>query len=225
MNKEVRKILIRGGKITEEEQKFLYEHLPFEWVDDTTSYHYIEYTRFYLKEAYGYCVIYNDVEYNADYWETEEAIAAFYDDYKTGIMNFYDLTRKHKFSSYEDLLEYSFNVNYDKRLLDPRNDPEFSKIFHRGFMLSMDDYKVFGKYIKYVDYSDYSCASAHGPYNDYDDPQNITAVIPLGNTEECRIKIEYYYDCNYPFKCIRSELLYEGDFSYSVGGVIIKDFI
>lgn len=224
MNKQAREILMRGGKITKEERNLLRKYLPFEWNDNATSYYFFEYTRFYLKEAYGYCVVYDYVDYYLEPWETKEEADTFFDTYKTGVMYFYDLTRQHKFSSYEDLLEYSFNVNYDRKLIDPRNDPAFSKIFHRGYMHSTDDYKVFEKYIKYMDYSEYSGASFHTLIDDSYELQNITAVIPLGNTEECRIKIEYYYDCNPPFKHMYSELLYEGGFSYSVGGIIMKDF-
>ena len=55
MNKEVRKILMRGGKVTEDELFFLSKHLPYEFIERIEHGYgctvFWGFTRFYLKEA------------------------------------------------------------------------------------------------------------------------------------------------------------------------------
>lgn len=216
MNKEVKKRLMRGGEVTGDELFFLAKHLPYELIERTEhGYGYTVFwgfTRFYLKEAQGYCDIYDESAHIASIFLDKHNIDEVYQKQKKMFMEFHDLSLQKKFWSYTDLLEYSLNTVYDEKLIDPRHDPEFFEIFNRGYMLSEHDYDVFAKYIKYPDYSG--------------GPDGTEGVIPLGKREECRIKIIYdIIRDELPFKVYYRRVLYEGDFSYRVDGVTRKDFI
>ena len=216
MNKEVRKILMRGGKVTEDELFFLSKHLPYEFIERTEHGYgctvFWGFTRFYLKEAQGYCDIYDENNYIGSAISNMRIINGIRKKQKMMFMEFHDLSLQKKFWSYTDLSEYSLNIDYDEKLIDPRHDPEFFEIFNRGFMLSKHDYDVFAKYIKYPDYSG--------------GPDGTEGVIPLGEHEECRIKIIYdIIRDKLPFKVYYRKILYEGDFSYKVDGISRKGFI
>ena len=211
-----RTILIRGGKVTEDELFFLKKHLPYEFIERTEQGYgctvFWGFTRYYLKEAQGYCDIYDERNYIGSAISNKRIINRICQKQKMMFMEFRDLSLQKKFWSYTDLLEYSLSTGYDEKLIDPRYDPDFFEIFNRGFMIAEDDYEIFAKYIKYPDYSGGS--------------DGTEGVIPLGKHEECRIKIIYdIIHKKLPFKVYYRRVLYEGDFSYKVDGVTRKDFI
>ena len=191
MTKECLEILNRGGKCTEEECEFLECELPSmnstDYGSDTGFIGYRHYTRYYLHEVRGYCVIYGkytmyEDEFYFPEFEDRKEYLAQKDLEEEGRMIFFNLAMDKKFSTYKELKEY-FEKSGGYAASDPRNDPDLFKL-----IVSSDDYleEYHDCYYALFEHMNYIEWSNHA--------ENYMAVIWFNSNEYCTMDACYVWD-------------------------------
>ena len=191
MTKECLEILNRGGKCTEEECEFLECELASmnstDYGSDTGFIGYRHYTRYYLHEVRGYCVIYGkytmyEDEFYFPEFEDRKEYLAQKDLEEEGRMIFFNLAMDKKFSTYKELKEY-FEKSGGYAAIDPRNDPDlFKLIVSSGDYLEEyhDCYYALFEHMNYIEWSNHA--------------ENYKAVIWFNSNEYCTMDACYVWD-------------------------------
>ena len=191
MTKECLEILNRGGKCTAAECEFLECELPSmnatDYGFDTGFAGYRHYTRYYLHEVRGYCVIYGKYTmYEDEFFFPEYEEGKEYLDKKdldeAGRMIFCNLAMDKKFSTYDELKE-DFELSSGYAATDPRNNPDvFNSIVGIDAIPeeSRSCYYTLFEHMNYMEWSNYT--------------ENYKAVIWLNSNEYCTIDACYVWD-------------------------------
>lgn len=191
MTKECLEVLNRGGKCTEAECEFLECELPSmnatDYGFDTGFAGYRHYTRFYLHDVRGYCLIYGkytmyeDEYYFPEYEDTKEYLDNK-DLEEAGRMIFCNLTMDKKFSTYKEL-ETDFEMSGGYAALDPRNDPDFFNLILGIDAIPNESRSFYYRLFEHMNYMEWS-----------NHTENYTAVIWFNSNEYCTMDARYVWD-------------------------------
>lgn len=186
MTKDLKELLHKGGKCTNEDFNLLMQELPLE-IDseaDSDGYKYLAYRDrywFYIHEVRGYCVIHKPYElYKPMYFspdlEKEFQYLERTNEQEAYILTFYDLSRQESFSSYEKL-EGHFIASGGHKGADLKKDPEFMRIYNKTSIDSEDCKKLF-------EYRNYAVPRPESNAE--------VAVIWINEREHCTMDAWYY---------------------------------
>lgn len=196
-------IIKRGGFCTKEELDVLLKTMPcydYEYEQDVAT----TYDLIYLPEVKGYCCIGENL-YKLDaslYGEGIFKDEKIYCEWAGIPLPFQMIFCNNKFTkyfnSYDELRRDFYTQKREPDAIDPRNNPEFNRIFQCGCMNLESEYDIFLSYMSYWKLS----------------REKSVAVIDLGNNEYCEMEIEFNVDENKVSKPLSVVPTYKNGFAY-----------